>query len=105
MIGVPGPGSRQASVLHIDGSLRVPVSRDLRRQVRALLRRGERSIVLDLTRIPSIDAAGVGELVRAYNMTSALNGRLRIVHTTAWVREILERVGLVGLLGAGREAA
>ena len=49
---------------------------------------------MDLTRVSMIDAAGVGELVRAYNMTVAANGVLQVVHATGWVRQILERVGL-----------
>ena len=73
---------------------------DLRHTVRGLLRRGERFIVLDLARVPRIDAAGVGELVRAYNMTAAVNGALRIVSATTWVRWILERVRLFELLSA-----
>jgi anti-anti-sigma factor len=60
--------------------------------------RGERDIVLDLARVSKIDAAGVGELVRAYNMSRAADGALRIVHATQWVREVLERVQLFELL-------
>jgi anti-anti-sigma factor len=74
---------------------------DLRHRVRALLRRGERSLVLDLARVSRIDAAGVGELVRAYNMTLAANGVLRTVHANGWVREILSRVGLFEILTLG----
>jgi anti-anti-sigma factor len=59
-----------------------------------LLRRGERAIVLDLARVSSIDAAGIGELVRAYNITAAMDGELRIMHATKRVRELLERAGL-----------
>jgi anti-anti-sigma factor len=73
----------------------------LRHNVRALLRRGERIIVLDLTRVSRIDAAGVGELVRAYNMAIAENSVLQIVNAAAWVQEILERVGLFDILSEG----
>jgi anti-anti-sigma factor len=58
--------------------------------------------VLDLTRVSRLDAAGVGELVRAYNMTMAAQGVLRIAHPTAWVRQILERVGLFDILTRGQ---
>jgi anti-anti-sigma factor len=97
---VLGPCSQEFCTVYIEGPLRLPVNRDLRSQVRSLLRRGERAIVVDLARVSRIDAAGVGELVRAYNMTSARNGLLRIVHATDWVREILTRVGLFELLSA-----
>jgi anti-anti-sigma factor len=97
----PGPCSEHMSVLYIEGHLRVPVDRQLRRSVSALLNRGERCLVLDLARVSRIDAAGVGELVRAYNMTAAANGLLQVVHATTWVRLILERVGLYEILTGG----
>ena len=67
---------RSSRVVAVEGPLRVPVNRALRDNVRALLRRGERTITLDLAEVTRIDAAGVGELVRAFNLTAAVNGRL-----------------------------
>jgi anti-anti-sigma factor len=78
----------------------VPLSHDVSDAVRALLRRGDRALVLDLTRVTSIDAAGVGELVRAYNLTTAANGTVGIVNANGWVREMLHRAGLLPLLSA-----
>jgi anti-anti-sigma factor len=89
-------------VLFLEGALRTPIDGGLRHTVRTVLRSGQRVIVLDLTGVPSIDAAGVGELVRAYNMTGAAQGVLRIVQATARVQRILERAGLFGVLSAGR---
>jgi anti-anti-sigma factor len=103
MTVVLGPCSREFCTVYMEGALRVPVSRDLRDNVRTLLHRGERAIVVDLARVSLIDAAGVGELVRAYNMTTARNGLLRIVHATGWVREVLARVGLFEILSADAE--
>ena len=82
----------------------MPVDRALRDNVRALLRRGERVIVLDLAEVTRIDAAGVGELVRAFNLTAAVNGRLRITNASPWVREVLERAGVFDLLSGEVEA-
>jgi anti-sigma B factor antagonist len=76
----------------------MPVSRALRRDVRALLRCGARAIVVDLAEVSRIDAAGVGELIRAFNMTAAVDGALRIANASAWVRQILELTGLFDLL-------
>jgi anti-anti-sigma factor len=90
--------SQDAATLRIEGPLRAPVDRELRSRVLRLLHSGERSIVLDLAGVSRIDAAGVGELARVYSMTIAVNGALRVVHATAWVRGILERVGLFSLL-------
>jgi anti-sigma B factor antagonist len=90
--------SRRPISVRVEGPLRVPVSRALRREVRARLRRGERAIVVDLADVSRIDAAGVGELIRAFNMTSAFDGALRIANASAWVRQILELTGLFDLL-------
>jgi hypothetical protein len=38
-------------------------------------------------------------------MATAVNGFVRIVHPSMWVLEILERVGLAGLLIAQEETA
>ena len=76
----------------------MPVNRAVRDNVRALLRQGERVIVLDLAAVTRIDAAGVGELVRAFNMAAAVNGRLRIANASPWVSEVLERAGVFDLL-------
>ena len=88
-------------VLWLDDAFRAPVTGELRHRVHELLRRGERHLVLNMARVSSIDAAGVGELVRAYNVTDAANGELRIGHATPWVREVLARAGLFHLLTGG----
>jgi anti-anti-sigma factor len=93
-----------ARTVFVQAALRRPVSRALRDSVRAFLRGGERAIVLDLSDVRRIDAAGVGELVRAFNLTAAVNGRLRIVNASPWVREVLERAGVFGLLAGEVEA-
>lgn len=92
------PSVHHLDVLHIEGPLRAPLKGDLGQRVQARLRRGGRRIVLDLGRVSTIDAGGLGELVGAYNLTVAAGGALQIVHATAWVREILQRVGLFDLL-------
>ena len=97
--------SRRPIIVRVEGPLRVPVSRALRREVRALLRRGERAIVVDLAGVSRIDAAGVGELIRAFNMTAAVDGALRIANASAWVRQILELIGLFDLLSEEAQAS
>lgn len=90
--------SDDTAVLHIEGPLRAPVGTGLRQNVEALLRRGERKIVVNLAGVSDLDAAGMGELVRAYNTAIAANGALRITHAFGNTRELLARVGLFDLL-------
>ena len=89
------------SVLPVVGTLRVPVHSELLQTVKALLGRGERRILLDLARLSDIDAAGIGELVRAFNATRAAGGVLQIANASRHVGQPLEISGLLGLLTAG----
>jgi anti-anti-sigma factor len=93
------------SVLKVEGPLHASLGAEVRRKVQALLQRGERTIVLSLARVRTLDAAGVGELVRVHNLVVAANGRLRIAHTTDNVRTLLDRLGLFDLLTSGHMPA
>ena len=95
--------AQHPSVLYVNGAFRAPFTGELRHAVLALLRTGDRSIVVDLARVSRIDAAGIGQLVRAYNVAAAAHGWLRIVHATPFVREVLELVGLFDLLSGFRD--
>jgi len=88
----------ETSVLHVDGPLHARQGAELRNEIHAWLRRGHRAIVLGLAGVSEIDAAGMGELARAYNLAVAAGGTLRITQPTPRVREILDRVGLLDIL-------
>ncbi len=82
------------SILEVEGTLRVPLNSGLSERVHALLLGGERRILLDLERLDDIDAGGVGELVRAFNTTSAAGGVLWIAHASRRVRQLLDVAGV-----------
>lgn len=82
-------------ILYIQGPLRVPVSRDLRHRVQAVLRRGARRILVNLGGVWDLDAGGVGELVRLHNIALHSQGDLRIAEATPRIRELLDRAGLL----------
>ena len=86
------------SILHISGPLRVPLSRDVKWAVRAVLRRGVRRIELNLAAVSDLDAGGLGALVQVYNMAAGAHCVLRIVSTPARVQELLCKAGLFDLL-------
>jgi anti-anti-sigma factor len=92
--------SHDSCVLSVSGPRRIPLGGELCRRVRALRRAGVRALVIDLAGVPSIDAAGIGELVDAYHKMTAVHGTLRVVRSTRRVRKVLERVGLFDLLSA-----
>ena len=84
--------------IEVEGALRTPLRFSLNEKVLPLLSAGARWIVLDLSRLTHIDAAGLGELVRAFNTARAHDGVLQIVNPNARVRRLLEVSGLLDLL-------
>ena len=56
---------------------------------------------MDLARVSGIDAAGIGELVRVYNITLASGAVVRVVNANPRIREMLARVRLYDWLTAG----
>lgn len=97
----PCSNARTSYRVRLEDSRWLPSSGELPRAVRALVDRGERRIVLDLAGVVRIDAAGIGELVRGYNIALASGGAMRIANANRWVRMVLERVGLFDRLNAG----
>jgi anti-anti-sigma factor len=87
------------------GSLRAPVGEELRQRVKALLGRGQRSILLDLAHVTDLDAAGVGELVHVYRLAIERRAELWIENAVRRVRHLLERAGLFEILSTGDEIA
>lgn len=86
------------SVVHVEGPLRTPVSPSLQQEVEARLLRGERTLVIDLAGVNDIDAAGVGELVRVFNMAIGEGAVLQLTRVAPRIREVLQRLGLSLLL-------
>ena len=87
-----------ASALEVDGRFQAPVNSTLIQRVQARLSRGERRILLDLSRVTAIDAAGVGELIQAFNATRAAGGALRVARANSYVSRLLEVAGVLRFL-------
>jgi anti-anti-sigma factor len=90
--------------VRLEGALRAPVSSGLSRWVEAILDRGDRQIVLDLSQLVDIDAAGIGELVSLFNRANAAGGVLQITRPTGRVRRMLEISGVLQVLASGTRA-
>jgi anti-sigma B factor antagonist len=93
------------SILQLEGGLRTPIGPELSRSIRRLLARGERRILLDLAQVSDVDAAGVGELVRAFNTINAAGGILRITRARRRIRQLLRVAGVFRLLNGGATCA
>lgn len=99
------PGLSSERIVRVRGDLVTPVNPELGRIIDERILRGDRRVLLDLSGVRDIDAAGVGELVRAYTIVKTAGGALRVTHANKYVRRLLEISGLYTLLTGGTGAA
>jgi anti-sigma B factor antagonist len=55
-----------------------------------LLEAGEKQIVLDLGEVTFIDSAGISALVKAYTLAERKGGKLKLLHLTKRIHEVLQ---------------
>jgi RNA polymerase sigma-B factor len=99
--GTAETDSRSAT-LRVEGAFRSPVDRVLRSRVESLMHDGVRHVVLDLSAVPTIDAAGVGELIHILTAAADAGGAVAITQANPHVRQVLEVAGVLALLGEPR---
>ncbi len=61
----------------------------LRDEVRKLLAKGAKKIVLNLVGVSYIDSSGLGELVSSYTAVKNAGGELKLMNLTSKVRDLL----------------
>ena len=62
----------------------------LRDNVKDLLGKGQKKILLNLGDVNYIDSSGIGELVHAYTSVKTSGGELKLLHLTKKVRDLLQ---------------
>ena len=61
----------------------------LREKINSLVENGTAKIVLNLAEVPYVDSAGLGEIVRCYTTVSRKNGKLKLLHLTKRIHDLL----------------
>jgi len=61
----------------------------IRNAIRDALDSGTKKVVLNLAEVTYIDSAGIGELMRTYTSVMEGGGRLKLLHLTKGIRELL----------------
>jgi anti-anti-sigma factor len=90
----------RSAMLRVEGTLRSPVDEVLRSRVETLLQGGVRRVLLDLSGVTDMDAAGVGELIQIYNLAAAAGGAVEVARASGRVHRVLEVAGVLNLLTA-----
>ena len=61
----------------------------LKDKINSLIQQDRKSILLNLEAVPYIDSAGLGEIVRTYTTVSRQSGKLKLVHLTKRITDLL----------------
>lgn len=82
-------------LVEVEGRLCIgPDTETFRDTIMGLLDRGERKILIDLSRVPLLDSSGIGALVRSYNAIRQAGGKCKLLSPSKFVRRTLEVVRL-----------
>ena len=83
----------EVNVVEVHGPLCLgPDTETFRDVINGLLVRGEKNILIDLSRVPMIDSSGIGALVRSFNAVRQQAGKFKLLSPSKFVRHTLEIV-------------
>jgi len=93
-IGIKERRIGSVTILNTDGDIRIGLrfggsSVSLPSAVDSLLELGQHHILLDLERVASIDARGLGELVSTYVVVTKSGGQFKLFNLTQMLRELM----------------
>jgi anti-sigma B factor antagonist len=78
------------TILDVQGKILIGEGDDqLRESVTKLADDGKTKIVLNLAEVPYVDSAGLGEIVRCYTTVSRKGGKLKLLHLTKKIQDLL----------------
>ena len=78
------------TVLDLKGKLTLGEGDELLKdKINSLVQQDRKSILLNLEGVPYIDSAGLGEIVRTYTTVSRQGGKLKLVHLTKRIQDLL----------------
>lgn len=83
-------------ILDLDGKIVLGEGDEtLRNAVREVVGAGHRKVVLNVAKVPYVDSAGLGELVRCHTRVVQAGGSVKLLHLTARMQDLLQITKLV----------
>ncbi len=78
------------TILDIHGKLTLGDGDELLRdKINSLVHQGRKKLLLNLSEVPYIDSAGLGEIVRTYTTVSRQGGTLKLLNLTKRIQDLL----------------
>jgi anti-sigma B factor antagonist len=81
-------------ILDCSGKILIQGTMAIRNNVRDILNRGIKKIVLNLADVNYIDSPGIGELASTYTTVTNNGGQLKLLNLTKKIHELLKSTGL-----------
>ena len=97
--------SHGIATITIERSLGFACGDALHQTVRNVLDEGHRALVVDLTGVSRVDAAGLGQLMRAFTAVSERGGALRLAVAREQLRELLDIARVTSVIATYESAA
>ena len=89
----------EVTILALAGKLTVADGHVLlKERVGALIRGGHKKLLLNLSEVPYVDSAGLGEVVRAYIAVNQQGGKLKLLGVARRIRDLLALTKLLTVL-------
>ena len=80
----------EVTVVDLNGKMTLGEGDELLRdKVNSLIQQGQKKIILNLSEVPYIDSAGLGEIVRTYTTVSRQGGSLKLLNLTKRIQDLL----------------
>lgn len=89
---------RNVVILDIEGKILLGEGdADIKQAMDDLLSRGEKNVVLNLAKVPYIDSAGLGEIIRSFTAVRKSGGNLKLLSPNQRLIDLLSITKLVNV--------
>ena len=83
-------------IIKLDGKITIGAGdTQLREVITNAVSAGKTNILLDLSKVTTIDSSGIGELVGSYTTVTNRGGKLKLLHLPAKLNELLHVTQLI----------
>lgn len=84
---------REGNVTIVDLSGKITLGENtgiLREELRSLMSKGDKNIILNLKEVGYVDSAGLGELVGAYTTAANQGGAVKLLHLQGKMKDLMQ---------------
>ena len=87
------------AVIDIEGKIQLGEGDvEIKQEVNDLLKRGNKNILLNLTKVPYMDSAGLGEIIRCFTAVRKVGGNLKLLGPNERLIDLLTITKLINVL-------